>query len=80
MRNLSNTLKHSKAGKISITINKGKDLKYTYTDNGQGFDIETVDNKGMGLFNISNRIHSINGSINFINKNGLKVVIQIPLN
>lgn len=77
---INNTLKHSKASKISISVNKGTDVKYTYKDNGQGFDIETIDSEGMGLFNLSNRIHSINGSINFINKNGINVVIRIPLN
>lgn len=77
---INNTLKHSKASKISISVNKGTDVKYTYKDNGQGFDIETMDSEGMGLFNLSNRIHSINGSINFINKNGINVVIRIPLN
>jgi PAS domain S-box-containing protein len=77
---INNTLKHSKANKIYIKVNKGTDIKYTYKDNGQGFDIETVDSKGMGLFNLSNRIHSINGSINFINKKGINVVIRIPLN
>ncbi|NOQ25354.1 MAG: PAS domain S-box protein [Bacteroidales bacterium] len=77
---INNTLKHSKASKISIKVNKGIDVEYTYKDNGQGFDIETIDSEGMGLFNLSNRIHSINGSINFINKDGIKVVIRIPLN
>ncbi len=77
---INNTFKHSTANKITININKGAYIDYIYTDNGQGFDLEKISGKGMGIYNLSNRIKSLRGNINFTNNNGTEVVIRIPLN
>ena len=79
----NNTIKHANATEISIVIDGVYDLvQLLYTDNGKGFDFEVTKNKkmGMGLFNITNRIKSFNGQINFERgaNNGIAFNIIIP--
>lgn len=82
---LNNTVKHAKANKVSIVvIRKGDFYKVTYTDNGKGFDLEHVKlkKKGMGLFNILQRINALGGEVDFeqLTSNGIKYTISIPYN
>ncbi|MEM6684569.1 MAG: ATP-binding protein [Bacteroidota bacterium] len=52
---LINTIKHAKATQVEITIeNTAENFKALYTDNGKGFDTETI-RKGAGVHNIHNR-------------------------
>ncbi len=70
---INNTIKHSKAYNVSIELKMNKDnLNISYTDYGIGCDLEKVmqDAKGSGLFNMINRIRSINGEININSKEG----------
>lgn len=83
---LSNVIKHAHADKIKIEIICEQNRAYiSVTDNGQGFKskdkISLTDNDGFGLFNIGERLDSINGSLHFESGNniGTKVVVQIPL-
>ncbi len=56
----SNTIKHSKATKLHVTIEYLPDMvKFCVNDNGQGFDI-TKAKKGSGLINIKSRASLIN--------------------
>ena len=61
----TNTIKHAKASLITVRLNvEDKFLILEYKDNGRGFDYESElseTKKGIGLLNILNRIHSING-------------------
>ncbi len=82
---INNTIKHANATKIGLSIySKTKDSIYlTYTDNGNGFDFEKFKqlNGGMGLFNIVNRIKSLNGSFKFERlEKGIQYEIAIPNN
>lgn len=57
---LSNTIKHSLASEISITISLiGNRLTITHKDNGKGFETNTT-TEGFGLFNIAERAKEIN--------------------
>ncbi|MEI8047230.1 MAG: ATP-binding protein [Bacteroidota bacterium] len=80
---IHNTLKHAKASHIFIKIFLSENtLNVLYEDNGIGFSVvEKMDSKqGMGLKNIKNRIHSLEGKVIFDTRHneGMKVSIKIP--
>jgi PAS domain S-box-containing protein len=82
---MNNTIKYALAQKINIDcIIDGNELTLKYNDNGIGFDVENTlkNNKGMGLFNMKNRVDSLNGKFEITsNENeGISVNITIPLN
>ena len=82
---INNTLKYAEATEIEIAIHKEQDrIHLSYTDNGKGFEKEDKDKieAGMGLFNIQNRIKSLQGHIKFKNNphNGVRFDIMLPVN
>ncbi len=77
---INNSLKHSGATEIHISIKKeGTKLSILYSDNGKGFHIEHK-NKGMGLTNITNRMESIHGKVSFISNPEEGMQAQLTLN
>ena len=73
---VNNSIKYSKAKNIYIQINDtGSKLLLQYRDDGQGFDLEKIisEQKGLGLFNLQNRLSSIGGEITMFSKPGLGV-------
>lgn len=73
---MTNMRKHSKASIVVLNFNQSyKKTTITYTDNGIGCSIA----KANGLQNVENRIHSIEGKINFDSSqgNGFKATIVI---
>jgi signal transduction histidine kinase len=61
-----NSIKHSKAKEILLQINKVNDeIIIQFEDDGTGFEIEKLKNKGMGLENIKSRINYLKGSMEF---------------
>jgi PAS domain S-box-containing protein len=82
MECINNSLKHAKAKKILIKFKKAeKMLTITYADNGQGFDTHEVmaKGKGMGLFNIQNRVKLLGGEIKIISNPGIGTDVEITL-
>lgn len=82
---INNTVKHANADLINIKYwLNGSNVVMEYQDDGKGFDFdETIKSKnGMGLFNMKNRINSLNGHIEFKSEinSGTKVIISVPLN
>lgn len=68
---INNSLKHSLCTLITLSLTlKGKDLHLEYKDNGKGFNPQAVADCGMGLSNISSRIHSLNGELDLWSKSG----------
>ncbi len=62
----SNTIKHSKAAHLDVTLNYQKDvLEITAADDGKGFEIKDFSTKGIGLQNIKSRASLINATIKF---------------
>jgi len=67
----NNALKHSKATALQIQFSTGKKkVMITLTDNGVGFDLEKLNNYGMGLNNVRSRIRPYNGEVNIITRPG----------
>ena len=59
-----NSLKHSGCTKIELDLQLVYDRIYlTYSDNGRGFDTQAVADYGMGMSNLTSRIHSLGGTI-----------------
>ena len=82
---VNNTIKYAKASHININlIDNGTEILLNYKDNGVGFNIEEVQNinKGMGLFNLQNRIETIGGKIKMNSKpqQGVDYHIIVPAN
>jgi len=66
---INNSIKHSGAGKLIISIKKlKKKIEVNYKDNGKGFNTDlifTADKEKMGLRNIVNRVESLSGHYQF---------------
>lgn len=61
---INNSLKHSGCTKIEFDLQLVYDRIYlTYSDNGRGFDTQAVADYGMGMSNLTSRIHSLGGTI-----------------
>jgi len=78
---LNNIIKHSKATKISIQLrdNDSEDI-LVIEDNGIGFDMKSMEGKGLGLNNIVNRAKLIGGiaTINSSINHGTNITFKIP--
>jgi len=65
---INNSVKHAGAGQIKILINNtDNNIILEYSDNGCGFDLNSMlqTNNGNGLFNIINRVKSMDAIPNF---------------
>lgn len=68
---LHNTIKHAKANEILIQINtEDEELVIQFEDDGQGYDVNNLKRKGMGLENIKSRINYLKGQISVDSKEG----------
>lgn len=68
---VNNSLKHSNCNRIIIELNlTGDKLVVNYRDNGRGFNLRDVEERGMGLSNIKSRISSLGGSFNITSSPG----------
>lgn len=76
----NNTIKYASADSIKINLNdSGSQLQLQYNDDGKGFNLnETLSlRKGLGLFNLQNRIHNIGGKISMFSEPGKGVDYRI---
>ena len=64
---LTNVVKHSRATKVSIALElpSPRELKLLITDNGQGFDVHTIqiNSMGVGMRSMLARVERINGTL-----------------
>lgn len=78
---LTNIIKYSNAHAAKVTIIENtKHIYVEIKDNGIGFNVEEKlkSKKSFGIHSIIERIHSINGDVNFVsNKNGTIIKIKI---
>ena len=73
----SNTIKHSKATNLEVTLNYKKDKLILFAkDNGVGFLINEK-KEGIGLSNIKNRIKLICAEVNFVTAENKGTSIEI---
>ncbi|MFM2290581.1 MAG: hypothetical protein RIS29_394, partial [Bacteroidota bacterium] len=81
---VNNTMKHAKAKHISIVLSDNKNqIQLRYQDDGEGFDITNKldEKKGLGLYNLQNRIKTIGGDIMMFSKphEGVNYNIIVPV-
>lgn len=79
---IKNTISHSKANKVYVELYKiEKNLICIYEDNGIGFDVNNIENKGIGLKNIEIRINSLKGEFSIENaiNTGVIAIFKIPI-
>jgi signal transduction histidine kinase len=74
---LSNIIKHSDATHVSIVFREHPAIyQLIIQDNGTVKSFST--DEGLGLKNMADRVHSLNGNINIKTKNGFEIFISIP--
>ncbi len=80
---INNTVKYANAKKIIIEIiKKQNQIDFNYTDNGIGFiyDETVKSSKGLGLFNMQNRIEILGGNFEIETHPGKGVKIKVTVN
>ena len=80
---INNTLKYAHANNIFIKLeDTGSQIMLHYSDDGKGFDItETIaEHKGLGLFNLQNRLHTIGGKVDLHSEPGKGVDYLFTVN
>lgn len=80
---INNTIKHAGASTIHVMLNdSGGQLQLFYKDDGIGFDLTETHGmqKGLGLFNLQNRIQTIGGKTTISSHPGQGVFYQIVVN
>lgn len=79
---LNNIIRHADATKVNIELVKHEsELILVIEDNGKGFNINELQNQGVGIKNITTRVEYLNGSVNFDSAlgRGTSVIVEIPL-
>jgi len=79
---LSNTLRHSRADKLEIRLQRRNDYVRLYIrDNGVGFDLDVKKAASYGILSMQERVNEIGGSINIISAPGMgtRIDIRVPI-
>jgi signal transduction histidine kinase len=79
---LQNSIKHSKCKIINISLKKSENsIQLELQDDGVGFNINTIESKGIGLSNMKKRTEILNGTFDLESKInfGTNLMIQIPI-
>jgi len=79
---LTNIMRYAGAGKVvsSLSVINEK-IVLTIEDDGKGFNIDLMQNKkSFGLLGMKERVHSLNGKIDFVSSpgKGTKILIGLP--
>ncbi len=80
---INNTLKHAGATECILLFEpKERHLELRINDNGQGFDLQNLGNRGRGLANIEDRIKALNATIQIhsMPMQGTSFFICVPIN
>ena len=78
---INNTLKHAHATEITLSLQKaGEMICIDYCDNGQGFVMHLIEDKGMGITNIRSRVSSLKGECTLQSNpgQGMTATIEVP--
>ena len=61
---LSNVARHSEAGRVEVQLTRQEDeLALTIDDDGRGFDVAAVKNRGYGLQSMRERVEALGGQL-----------------
>ncbi len=76
---LNNVLRHSDATRVTVRLGADEDgPRLEVTDNGQGFDLETLgDQGGIGLVSMQERVDNVGGSLHILSKPGQGTSIKV---
>ena len=77
---INNSLKHSGASVATVSLVYADGvLRLDYRDNGCGFDVAKVEQKGMGIANIQSRVSSLKGdfALKSTPGRGMKAVVEV---
>jgi signal transduction histidine kinase len=78
---ITNSLKHSGCSEIRLSLTSGGDmLELQYTDNGRGFNPQSMMDCGMGLSNINSRVNSLNGEFEVTSTKGRGMRASVKVN
>src|SRR5699024_5022618 len=77
-----NALKHAKATRIKVKLEIGKhNLTVIVSDNGIGFDPDSIKDKSFGLIGMRERVEMLEGRLSITSsEEGTKVFITVPYN
>jgi signal transduction histidine kinase len=77
----TNAFKHASASKIRLELRQTPDnTTFVYSDNGKGFDFDAIYNTpltGLGLRNITARVHHIHGTLQWNTRPGAGLSVEI---
>ncbi|MEO8596479.1 MAG: sensor histidine kinase [Candidatus Solibacter sp.] len=79
---LTNVARHAGAKSIRVTLHGGCDtLSLSVEDDGSGFDVQRVRDRGLGLLNIEERVRELGGRVQFLSapSRGTLLRCEIPL-
>ena len=77
---LTNILKHADASEVNIRLSIQKNiLHFEIKDNGKGFSEEITKSHGNGICNIHQRIAKWQGKTLIESKNGVNILIELPI-
>jgi NarL family two-component system sensor histidine kinase LiaS len=79
---ISNTLRHSKATKMDIMLQRrGDSVRLGIRDNGIGFDTQVKKHASYGMTNMEERVNELGGSLNIASApgKGTRIEIRVPL-
>lgn len=78
---IQNSIKYAKCKNVHISLDiNEKDIHYVLTDDGIGFNMKALENKGIGLANMKKRVELLQGKVKIkseLNK-GTTVELNIP--
>jgi signal transduction histidine kinase len=79
---LTNAVRHSRAGKVIVSVDNDEELSVTITDDGQGFEPDTRMNRGrrLGLTSMRERASVIGGRLTIASSpgEGATVRLEVP--
>jgi len=78
---LGNAVKHSDAGHVSVELAGGpSSVSLTITDDGKGFDVDSLPNAGLGLISVRERVESVGGvlEIHATPASGTRLRVTVP--
>ena len=78
---LMNIAKHADSNSADVSLSRQKNhLQMRIRDEGKGFDLETVERRGLGLVNMEERVQFLLGTFSLKSKlgAGTEIVVRIP--
>ena len=76
---LNNALKHAAATRVTVRLNvdEGQQVTLEITDNGSGFDQDTLNGGGLGLVSMRERAEGLGGSITIASTPGKGTTVKV---